>query len=800
MRGILRASLIGSLAVLSGCGAKTDDAATAPVSQSAVARLPGELGPQQILQRLLESYRGAKSYSDEAVVRLRFVQNGQPHDQQWPSSVRFQRPNQLALDAFQATVRCDGSELRATIEDEPTGNIDGQVLVRPAPKEIALKDLASDPLLYDILASQLRRQPIQLELLLESTGLAAAFGKDIACRRLADDAVDGDNCFRIEVPSPGGAFVFWIDQDEFLLRRLDYPAAALLPELAQDETVSDLALWAEIREVRLNPPLERSAFTLPIPPGAKRMQSFVVPPRPLPSPLFGKRPQDFSFTTLEGEQLTFDDLTGKVAMLVWYRNHEACRATLGQIAKVRAELADNENVAIYAVSTDPTTESHDDLRQVLASWEAELPILRDLEAFGDSVFHIQAQPTVVVLDARGRVQIFQTGGNRELASQLASIISRLLNGEDVAQQIVRQAEAEREEYERLVAAGGPQPQQTQEFPETAIQARSEPSRLKLQELWSCRELASPGNVYIVEEGDEVRLLVCDGVRHVAELDARGKLLSRHKLDIPPGAAVTYLRTGVDAEGRRWHAGSAPLSPYVFIFDAQWQTRLTYPSGSSPAPICDVQLANLDGDDGLALYLGFVGEAGLQALSLEGTPLWQNKTFPNVVSVAVAPPADDLSKPRLLVTGEDGTVLAVNRFGNEEPRKAVGKRPIARIAAARFAAATQAAFLGISGDLSGKVFAVGIDAKLREQWSYPLPPGIHQVPIEPITSGSLLDGPAGQWILAAPDGSIHVVSEDGAFTDAWRYGEALTGIAAVRLGSQNVLIVATQGRVTAWSIK
>jgi hypothetical protein len=257
---------------------------------------------------------------------------------------------------------------------------------------------------------------------------------------------------------------------------------------------------------------------------------------------------------------------------------------------------------------------------------------------------------------------------------------------------------------------------------------------------------------------------------------------------------------IDGDGRRWCAGSAPLSPQLFLFDDQWQTRLVHPAGPSPAPICDVQLTDLDGEDGLALYVGFVGEAGLQAVSLEGKLRWRNKTFPNVVSIAVAPATDDLTKPKLLLTGEDGTVLGVNRFGNEEPRKTVGKRPIARIAAARFAGATQAAFLGMSGDLQGNLFAVGIDRQLREQWSFPLPPGIHQVPIEPIGSGTLLPQQAGQWVFAAPDGSLHVVSEDGAFTDAWNYGAALTGLAAANLRGEQVLIVAAPGRVTGWSIK
>ena len=181
----------------------------------------------------MATYRQVESYQDQAVVRLSYREGEQAFHQQWPASVTFERPNKLSLAAYQATVKCDGDELRARIEDPETGHVDNQVVVRPAPQELKLTDLASDPLLYDILSSQLRRQPIQLELLLESGGLVSAFSANVACQRLADGKHDEQLCFRVEVPSPGGPFVFWVDQDDFLLRRLDYPAAALMPELVQ---------------------------------------------------------------------------------------------------------------------------------------------------------------------------------------------------------------------------------------------------------------------------------------------------------------------------------------------------------------------------------------------------------------------------------------------------------------------------------------------------------------------------------------------------------------------------------------
>jgi hypothetical protein len=108
---------------------------------------------------------------------------------------------------------------------------------------------------------------------------------------------------------------------------------------------------------------------------------------------------------------------------------------------------------------------------------------------------------------------------------------------------------------------------------------------------------------------------------------------------------------------------------------------------------------------------------------------------------------------------------------------------------------------MSGDLTGSLFAVGIDSQLKEQWSYPLPPDIHQVPIEAITSSELLSRGQGAWVIAAADGSIHVVGDDGHFTDTWNHGAALSGIAAARLaGKPHVLVASPQEGLTAWEVE
>src|SRR5262249_9363764 len=153
--------------------------------------------------------------------------------------------------------------------------------------------------------------------------------------------------------------------------------------LASDPSVRDLTLLADLRGAKIGEPISAAQFTLDIPPTAKRMKAFVVPPQPLPSDLFGKQPQAFYFMRPDGGRLSDKDLAGKVAILVWYHDNPACEATLQQVSLARERLKDDASVAFYAVATDPTSTTNDAIQKRLAEWRVELPVVRDLEAFGD---------------------------------------------------------------------------------------------------------------------------------------------------------------------------------------------------------------------------------------------------------------------------------------------------------------------------------------------------------------------------------------------------------------------------------
>ena len=556
-----------------------------------------------------------------------------------------------------------------------------------------------------------------------------------------------------------------------------------------------------MKGAQLNPTIPAEKFALAIPTGEKNE---------VPGHAAAAAPQR-SFRT--ASRRVFPHATRRRKVAVQRSGGEDCRADLvpqcpivcpdpAQVEQARQELGQNGKVAFYAVSTDPTDLTNDDLAKLLSSWSVEMPVVRDLELFGKTLFKMEVHPTLIVLAGDGRVQIVQAGGGPDLARQLGVILERLLKGEDVAAEIVKRAEAEMAEYARLISTGGPEPTDLMEIPETVIRKRTVPKRLKLEEIWTNKQVKSPGNICVIAEaGQPDRLIVNSGWRTVSEMNAAGKLLANHELPIPPQSVVTYLRTARNAEGKRVFLAAAPLSPVFFLLDEDWELTLTHPADGQSPQLGDAQLARLAETKELMVYAGYVDLGGLQAISLKGKTIWRSRTIPNVLSVAIVP-GKGAADPgaELLVSGDSGTISRISGSGKEQPPRAVEKFAIARLASANFSQGTQSHYLAIASGEKGNAVAIGLDAALKWRWQYPLPSGGHQRPIEPIASGELLPGRAGTWVIAGPDGSIHFISEDGELTDSYYYGACITGIAIGKLDGAPALLVATDDGLTAWKVK
>ena len=82
----------------------------------------------------------------------------------------------------------------------------------------------------------------------------------------------------------------------------------------------------------------------------------------------------------------------------------------------------------------------------------------------------------------------------------------------------------------------------------------------------------------------------------------------------------------------------------------------------------------------------------------------------------------------------------------------------------------------------------------------MPAGTYASQVETPISAQMLSGDGYQWIFAGPDGSIHIVSDDGGFFDYFNTGQQVTGISADHSSGGGRLIVSSLDHVTAYELR
>ena len=107
--------------------------------------------------------------------------------------------------------------------------------------------------------------------------------------------------------------------------------------------------------------------------------------------------------------------------------------------------------------------------------------------------------------------------------------------------------------------------------------------------------------------------------------------------------------------------------------------------------------------------------------------------------------------------------------------------------------------GMSAAKLGENLAVGFSLDGKELWNYALPAGVPP-PMDTDRPGKLSREGPGQWILPAPDGSIHVISADGKPLDKFNSGLTLQGLATAEIDGQPVLIISSADGLEAWKVE
>ena len=777
--------------------------------------------PLALLDRMGEAYRAADRYRDDATVRIHYTRGEAEVDHELPFRVAFERPDRLRVECYDAQLVSDGTSLHAAVGDVP-----GQVLVEPVKYPLSLEQLFSDPHLRSRLSEGEAGCPTQLPLLLADDTVSLILTEAVGDPRIAGSgSVDGHACTKIEVDKPDGTLALWIDDASFILRRMSLPTAAYAAFLSsQLGPVSRVEVVAEFKNASFDAPISGEAFSFEVPEGARKVSTIepVQSPDP-PAELIGKASPPFTLSSINGDRVSRESLAGRVAVLEFFFDGcGPCSRSMPRVLEAVGNLrAAGRDVTHHRVSVDDAGVADETIRDFIGKAAGETKdednkdddnkdednadspkILRDPRSVAASAFEITTFPGLVVLAPDGTVADVQRGSNDRIGEDIVEVVEAVAAGKPTPELVRKRFDRRLSEYRSVIdaAAGGG----TAVLPEQVIAPKRQPERFKLVRAWKTDAVAMPGNVVRTDpsEGgsaEALRLFVLDGWRSVVELDAAGSEVARHDLELPADAAIGFLRTTLDREGRRWWLGGAVGGQHLFVFDNRWRRHAVYPElgAAEHAGVSDAEFVDLDGAGGPEIVAGFFGSVGLHGVSLDGRRLRKERSIETVISLAADAPGEDGCRGVVVVDAR-GRLVRIGPDGAAGSPVDVDGSRIQSIHAAPVGATGPAwALLAIAGESLGRTRLVGIAPDLVARWSHELPDGIHRDgPIEPVAWIELPGDGSRQWLVAAPDGSVTAVRDNGGIVGRYAHGEPIVGLNGFVSDGVPHIVIATRTDVEA----
>lgn len=758
----------------------------------------------EILQAMVKAYKTARTYADRGEVRVTGQMDGQELNGSAYFLMAMERPNKVRIQAYRGTAVCDGKKLWAYVDDRPD-----QVLESEAQPELGLDWLFRDQELAKAMADGFTLPfswaPVQAVLLLANDPLQTFLHDAEKSELIGSGKVDSRDCYKIETKRIDGKMVFWIDKQSYILRRFEFPTVGLNQSIAGGQ-IKNFSVVADFVDAQIGGKVDPNAFQFQAPEGTRTVDQILSPD----ITLLGRAAPEFKFMDLDGKEVTPASLKGKVAVLdVWATWCEPCRMSLPLLEKVYQQYKDNDKVTFLAVSVDQTQTEDKDVTKAFEDLKVHLPIARDPEQHTGKLLSVSSIPAMILIDAKGNVQDFEMGVQSRLDIDLPNKLEKLLAGKNLYESALGKFNNQQEKFETWLKeqiAGdcywNPLPMEAG-YAQAEIAERTEPKSLKLKSLWSLKDVKSPGNILAISQpGKEPRVLVIEEGKAVVELLPDGKVGEKHALKLPTGGLAGFLRTATGKDGQRWFVCGANGLQQIHLFDEKFEHLMDYPQDAQANPhagIADAQIGDLDGDGTPELCVGYWGVVGVQGVSLEGKRIWANKSLATVLRTAILDP-DERGKRNALCTNQRGTLVLLDAQGEQKGEITLPDFLLHWIVAADLTGDQKSELCALAPTPEGDLTAIGLGPKGEALWTYPLPRGVHERPIEPVSAGHLLPGEAGQWILVAADGSIHFVAADGKSIDQFNYGSPVTGVAGLKWDGRNVLLVATPEGIDAWEVQ
>ncbi len=449
--GLLGVLALGSL----GCS-QGGPATPPPLERTATGQTASE-----VLQQMVAAYRQTDRYSDHANYVLEVVRRAEGVKRQdilFDLSLALERPNKIRFHHqrmvppsrrnLSIDVVSNGEVVRSR-----AGELPEQVHEVDAPETLTPENFIPEPHMRDtVLRVSVENIYPQLPMLLASGDAASPFPDDGNPHLLGQEKLHGHDCHRVALDSTEGRRVLWIDVETHALRRMKLPTEAQLSSLDPRDEFSHYSVWIDYLDPALGAEIDDAAFTHVMPEGARRVRKLVFPPPPAPPAILGQPVAPFSFTTLEGEEVTPATLAGKLVLMeFWSKTCPPCRQHTPLLSQVYQELKDSEDFLFYAVNANLAADSNETIARLFESWGGSIPLLRDLQETSYTKLGISAYPHTIIIGRDGRLQMYQPGMHVR-GEPLVEAVHKLLEGGDLAAEAHAKHDGLVQEYEQELEA------------------------------------------------------------------------------------------------------------------------------------------------------------------------------------------------------------------------------------------------------------------------------------------------------------------------------------------------------------
>ncbi len=809
---------------------------TKPVTeQSAPAGtrlVKADSGVSRLLEQSTAAYARLQSYSDSARVVLSYKVAGRAMQDIAPLAIAFERPNRLGIRAYQ--VRAGVTDQRFHIRLTPNAeHAEGaQVVSRALPKQLDESWLLSDVIAHRHLSAGLAGAPPQLDLLLGDTPFQSLLDPSAEVT-LDGEGSEGNQRFHIIRFQRGSArYRLWLNSQTSLVRRIELPTSNLPMPMLQDSQLSDIRLSIELDRVRIDEPIDWKEWQVPIAEGDCLVRYFVQPPMLALDARLGKKIPAFKLPTLrDQETINSSEVAkqGKVHVLAWVADHPSCRATLEQITTSVAQLPETirAQVKVTAVWAEPAAPSGSTFDTLAQDWKINDTIAIDREAMGRDVLAVHEAPTLVILDSQHKLQCFQELANPLLGQALPEMLTRLVNGESLAQTMIDRAATEAKRYEAQLWLA-----RSEERSHGQVNSNGPGLAKKIAE----PSAYPPETIRLVEverrEGTNSTAFVADRTFRMWQLTSKGKLIEwnergekTNEFSLPVTSDQNASPTMEVEDAGRWLAVHDRKAAQLVLFNTETHKSQVFPTESGKT-LTDHRWFTTS----VGVRLAVVTNDGRMSL-LDPTTGQQHSGQAAQSPLALVPRTsrDDIATGYVVLNdGHIEPILLEEQSGTKSlnaPKISPVSGPVKNSTGGSAVANSvsnplttrQLLFAPASGpwtvwndDKQSTILARGwiapeepglflIDQNLQQQWHVPLPIAERATSFH-ATVASVPKSGQSLWAVAYPESTLHFFSGDGSIVDHCRLTKPIVGLALVPVGNQLHLWVAHSDSLVHYTVE